>query len=86
MMPHSFLEMTTPHEADFHVACKGFTQIHGEDFEETFAPILKLVTIIILLVICLQLDMKPMHMDAKATFLNATLFWNMPFTSNSPKV
>ena len=55
------------------LVCRGFTQIHGEDFDETFAPVSQLVTIRTILVLCLQLGFKPKHLDVKTAFLNATL-------------
>jgi hypothetical protein len=52
---------------------KGFTQIHGFDFGEMFAPITKFVFIHRLLSFGVALDLEIHQMDVKSTFLNGKL-------------
>lgn len=52
---------------------KGYAQIEGIDFEETFAPIARLESIRILLSITCYLKLKLYQMDGKNTFLNEIL-------------
>jgi hypothetical protein len=52
---------------------KGYMQLAGEDYYETFAPVVKWCTIHILVAIATQKDWKIYHMDVKATFLNGPL-------------
>ncbi|KAH9696724.1 reverse transcriptase Ty1/copia-type domain-containing protein [Citrus sinensis] len=52
---------------------KGFTQSYGIDYLETFAPIAKLNTIIILLSLAVNLDWYLYQLDIKNTFLNGDL-------------
>lgn len=53
--------------------CRGFTQVYGEDFDETFAPVSQLVTVKTIIALALQFGLKPMHVDVKTAFLNAKL-------------
>lgn len=52
---------------------QGYTQIEGIDFEETFAPIARLKSICLLLVIVCFLKIKLHQMDIKSAFLNGYL-------------
>ena len=52
---------------------KGFTQVKGLDYEETFAPVSDLMTVRIVLLICLHYGLIPHHVDVKCAFLNSTL-------------
>jgi len=55
------------------VFAQGYTQIEGIDFDETFAPVARLESIIILLSIACHLGFKLYQMDVKSTFLNGIL-------------
>ena len=49
---------------------KGFKQIHGIDYGETFSPIAMLKSIRIMLVIAAHYDYEIWQMDVKTAFLN----------------
>ncbi|CAL5381550.1 unnamed protein product [Camellia sinensis] len=52
---------------------KGYAQIYGVDFSETFAPVARLDTIRLLLAIAAQKDWKIYQLDVKSAFLNGFL-------------
>jgi len=52
------------------LVAQGFTQTHGIDYDETFAPIAKLNSIHVLLSIATNLDWELHQLDIKNTFLN----------------
>jgi hypothetical protein len=52
---------------------KGFQQIQGVDYDETFSPIAMLKSIRILLAIAAYFDYEIWHMDVKTAFLNANI-------------
>ena len=49
---------------------KGFTQVHGVDFYETWAPVGRYATLRALLSICAVEDLETKHIDIKCVFLN----------------
>ena len=55
------------------MVAKGFTQTHGIDYSETFAPIAKLNTIRVLLSVAANLDWPLQQLDVKNAFLNGDL-------------
>ena len=55
------------------LVAQGYTQVEGIDFDETFAPVARLESIRILLVIATHLNFKLYQMDAKSAFLNGML-------------
>jgi len=55
------------------VVAKGFAQKEGFDYEETFAPIAKWITIQTLFAFATQNDWKVHQMDVKTAFLNGDL-------------
>jgi hypothetical protein len=52
---------------------KGFKQIHGIDYDETFSPITMLKSVQILLAIAKYFDYEIWKMDIKMAFLNENL-------------
>jgi hypothetical protein len=51
---------------------KGFKQIHGIDYDETFSPVAMLKSVRILLAIDIYFDYEIWQMDVKTTFLMET--------------
>jgi hypothetical protein len=49
---------------------KGYSQVEGLNFDETFAPVARLESIRILLTYATHHDFKLYQMDVKSTFLN----------------
>ncbi|CAI7892423.1 unnamed protein product [Closterium sp. NIES-53] len=54
---------------------KGFTQVYGADYDETYAPVSSYVTLRIFLSIVAVLDMTLMQLDMKNAFLQSKLDW-----------
>jgi hypothetical protein len=52
------------------LVAKGYAQVAGLDFEETFAPVARLESILILLAYATHHSFKLFQMDIKGTFLN----------------
>jgi hypothetical protein len=52
---------------------KGFKQIHGIDYDETFSPVMMLKSVRILLAIVAYFDYEIWQMDVKTIFLNENL-------------
>jgi len=52
---------------------KGFTQIEGVDYEETFSPMVRFASIHLLLAMIAHLDLELFQMDVKTDFLNGSL-------------
>ena len=52
---------------------KGFTQVHGVDFFETWAPVGRCATLEMLLSICAVEDLETKHIDIMCAFLNDVL-------------
>src|SRR5258708_4711904 len=55
------------------IVMKGFSQVYHIDYEETFTPVAKWVSIRILLAIAMRLDLEVHQMDIKMAFLNSDL-------------
>jgi hypothetical protein len=55
------------------LVCKGYAQVEGQDFDETFAPVEILEAIIIFLSCAFDKNFKVYQMDVKSTFLNGDL-------------
>ena len=55
------------------LVAKGFSQEAGIDFHEIFSPVVKLVSIIILLALVASYDLELEQLDAKTTFLHGDL-------------
>src|SRR5260370_21368748 len=55
------------------IMVKGFSQAYLIDYDETFAPVIKWVSICILLALAAQLNLEVHQMDVKTAFLNRDL-------------
>jgi hypothetical protein len=52
---------------------KGFSQVEGIDYDETFAPVARYSSIRTILALAAQMGWKIHQMDVKTTFLNGVL-------------
>ena len=66
----------TKHKA--RIAAKGYQQVPGVDFEETYAPVVKFTTIRAVLALVAYLDLELHQMDVKTAFLNGDLVEKHP--------
>ena len=55
------------------LVCKGYDQVEGIDFEETFAPVARLEAIRMFLAFSCYKNFKVYQMDVKSAFLNVKL-------------
>ncbi|KAI9161053.1 hypothetical protein LWI28_014025 [Acer negundo] len=55
------------------LVAKGYTQAYGIDYQETFAPVVKLNTVRVLLSLAANLDWPLHQLDIKNVFLNGDL-------------
>ena len=55
------------------LVAKGYSQVQGEDFTETFAPVVKFASVRLILSIAAIKDMHVHHMDVTCAFLNGEL-------------
>jgi len=55
------------------LVAKGFTQIEGVDYEETFSPVVRIAFIHLLITLVACLDLELIQMDVKIAFLNGSL-------------
>jgi hypothetical protein len=55
------------------LVCKGYAQVEGRDFDETFAPVERLEAIRMFLAYSCHKNFKVYQMDVKSTFLNGDL-------------
>jgi hypothetical protein len=55
------------------LVCKGYAQVEGQDFDETFAPVARLEAIRMFLAYACHKNFKVYQMDVKSTFLNGDL-------------
>lgn len=55
------------------LVCKGYSQVEGVDFEETFAPVARLEAIRMFLALAVYKNFKVYHMDVKSAFLNGNI-------------
>ena len=56
---------------------KGYTQIYGKDYKETFASTTNMVSMRLLLQIAVQYDLLNHHMDVKSVYLNSPLYYEI---------
>ena len=55
------------------LVCKGYAQVEGIDFEETFAPVARMEAIRMFLAYAFSRKIKVYQMDVKSVFLNGEL-------------
>ena len=55
------------------LVCKGYAQVEGQDFDETFAPVARLEAIKMFLAYACHKNFKVYHMYVKSHFLNGDL-------------
>ncbi|KAI9918954.1 hypothetical protein PsorP6_011913 [Peronosclerospora sorghi] len=55
------------------VVAKGFSQRYGEDYTETFSPVVRQSTVRVVLVVVVTRRMKRLQLDIKTAFLNSTI-------------
>ena len=55
------------------LVAKGFLQIEGIDYTDTFAPGTQLTSFRILLILAANFNLKITHLDVKTAFLNSDL-------------
>ena len=55
------------------LVAKGYSQVHGIDYNETFAPVAKMDSIRLALAIATSKQWEVHHMDVKCAFLNGDL-------------
>ena len=65
------------------LVAKGFTQKYGYDYSETYAPVVRISSIRILLSLALNNDMHVHHVDVKTAYLNSkldeTIYMRQPY-------
>ena len=55
------------------LVCKGYAEVEGINFEETFSPVTRMEEIRLILSYACSKDIKVYQMDVKSTFLNGDL-------------
>ena len=55
------------------LVAKGYSQVHGIDYNETFAPVAKMDSIMLALAIATSKQWEVHHMDVKCAFLNGDI-------------
>jgi hypothetical protein len=55
------------------LVCKGYAQVEGQDFDETFSPVARLEAIRMFLAYSCHKNFKVYQMDVKSTFINGDL-------------
>lgn len=55
------------------LVAKGFSQVEGVDFTETFSPVVRHTTLRLLFALSVQLNLNTTHLDVTTAFLNGTL-------------
>jgi hypothetical protein len=55
------------------LVAQGYSQVEGQDFRKTFAPVARLKVIMILLAFATSKGFKLYEMDVKSVFLNSVI-------------
>jgi len=55
------------------LVARGFEQIYGKDFDETYSPVTRLSSLRLLFALAMQFHLELQQMDVETAFLNATL-------------
>ncbi|OAE21180.1 hypothetical protein AXG93_4012s1100 [Marchantia polymorpha subsp. ruderalis] len=55
------------------LVAKGYSQVYGVDFSETFSPVMKITSIRVLMALAAQHNLELHQMDVKTAFLNGRL-------------
>jgi len=55
------------------LVAKGFTQVEGIDYEETFSPVVTFASIRLLLALVAHLELELFQLDVKTAFLNGNI-------------
>lgn len=55
------------------LVAKGYVQRHGVEFDEVFAPVARMESVRVILILAAQLNWSVHHMDVKSAFLNGDL-------------
>ena len=55
------------------LVAKGYSQVHGIEYNETFAPVAKMDSIRLALAFAASKELEVHHMDVKCAFLNGDL-------------
>ena len=61
------------HKYKARLVAKGYSQKPGVDFEETFAPVVRMETVRTVIALAAQFEMKVYQLDIKSAFLNGDL-------------
>ena len=56
-----------------HFVARGFSQVEGVDYDETFAPVARYTSIRSVISIAVEMGLKIHQMDVKTTFLNGVI-------------
>jgi len=73
VLRHKFAQDGTVERYEARIVAKGFAQIPGVDFDDTFAPVARLESIRLIASLAAKHRMKIYHFDVSTAFLNRTL-------------
>ena len=55
------------------LVARGFSQKYGQDYDETYAPVIKYETVMVLLAVAAAHNLYVCHLDVKSAYLNGKL-------------
>jgi len=73
VLRHKFAQDGTVERYKARIVAKGFAQVPGVDFDDTFAPVARLESIRLIASLAAKHQMKIYHFDVSTAFLNGTL-------------